>query len=512
MKKADVLFWSIISAVLIIQGSGLGFGLPRQYHPDEYYININTFNLFHELRDFNFEKTRYALGIRWLYFAEYVGAFAVGKISGVFHTFAEFHMLYFSYGNPYVDAAPPLFYLLPRITSFLFYAGCVVLLWLLVKKFSNSPHLPKIAVFAALFLPAGYLYGHYGTRESALCFFSLLLLWHAYFFFDPTRLKQIFIGGILLGVAAGIKENAAIFVALYCYFIVAAFFKKELPLPRFISYGIIIVTVFIAVFFLVNPQRWMINNVAEVTKYYSETQEKTATVGSLNDHLIYPRAFIREFSLPGLILLIMGLIAAWFLKKDLRPLICIILGAYLALDLFKANGLNKADRFIMFIYLPFLVVGMCGLDRVVQTVKSEKILWLFPLIVCVFNAKELVSIFAVLNGHDTRVEAGVWMTEHLPKKSRIAREIIYSPAVDPQTFAIVKAEWTIGRYSLDSLKKSGIDYLVFSDVFSSGWYHGDAVTGNYKSFLPYTIKTFEPRFRPTTNNFHSPKIFVCKIQ
>ncbi|MDD5672996.1 MAG: glycosyltransferase family 39 protein [Chitinivibrionales bacterium] len=512
--KKSLWFWGIIALVLSMQFSGLDFGLPQQYHPDEYFVNLSTFKLFHELRGFHFEKTYYVLGVRWLYFAEFCGAAFAGRLLGYFPSFASFYQGYFASGNPYVDAAPPLFYLLPRITSFLFYAGCLWLLFAIAKKFTGgakfSPF-PKIVLAAALFLPAGFLYGHYGTRESAICFFTLLLIYHAYFYFDPRRFKSVITAGVLLGIAFGVKENGVLFYFLYLFFLLGAFKDKRLSLKRLILCALALAAVMIVVFLLLNPQRLMINNLQETTRRYLASSTPIAVAIS-NPHLIYPRAFMHEFSLPGLLLLLAGMTIAWRARRELRPLIGVILGTYLVLDFIKGNGFDRADRFIMNIFLPVLFVGAIGLQAGLEKIKKEKYLWLLPLVIVLCNAYELSSIFLALNGHDTRDTARKWIAANVPKNSAVARETIYTPLLDTLQYRVGVTAWVLGNYSLDSLKKLGIEYVFFSDKYSSGWVDNERINKNYRSFKPYVIKSFETNFHSRLNGFHSPAIWVCKIQ
>lgn len=508
IKKIDILFWIAALTLVGTQSLGLGFGLPGQYHPDEYFVNISTFQLFHDLKTLTFPSTYYVLGIRWLYFAEFVIAYLAGSCFGIFHSFREFYALYFAYGNPYVDAASPLFYLLPRAASFVLSCGSILFVYAIVKKITNDTFTAKLAAITTLLLPAGYLYSHYGSRESAICFCTLMLFCHACFVFNPAKLKSIIVAGILLGISIAVKENAMIFIVLYAYYLFTSCKLKHISLQKAFLYFAIICIVATFLFFLLNPQRLFINNASETTRQYMALSS-TNLRSSISSHLIYPLVFIREFSVPGLLLLFVGAIVSWLKLPVLRPILCIIICSYIALDFVNANGLNKADRFIMNIFLPFFIIGITGITCTLKNPHMKKMIVMLPIIIGLCNSHELISIFRSFNGHDTRDDARAWIQKNIPAHSKIARELIYTPSIDISKYTVVKSEWALGRYSFDSLQKAGADYVIISDRFVSGWILGDSVSNNYKSFFPHVIKTFQTPWQPHMNDFHSPKIYFC---
>ncbi|MBD3422639.1 MAG: phospholipid carrier-dependent glycosyltransferase [Chitinivibrionales bacterium] len=513
MNKNRLLF-AVITALLLLQFLGLNFGLPQQYHPDEYYINIKTFQLFNSLKNLAFEKDKYMLGIRWVYFASFVVVFGVGRVVGAFESFADYYAHYFAFGNPYVDGASPWFYLPPRCISFLFYVGCIVLVYFIAKKLAGRDeyrHFPWIVTLTAVLLPGGYLYSHYGTRESATCFFTLLMIYHAGWLFRPEKWSSVLAGGILLGLGTGIKENAGIFVVLYGFRMFWAMKKGVLRWPQLAVHGAIFTAATFGAFYLINPQRIALSNVNRVVALYRKSEDRRFTVEYSATHGVYPLAFMREFSLPGIVLLVIGAIVAWVKKPQTRQIALIVLGTYIALDFTKATGL-KADRYIMNVFLPFLLVGATGLYAWLQKKRWTRWMWVLPTVVLLFNGRELASIFLNFNGHDTRRVAGAWIDKHVPRSSRIARETIYTPYLDPGEYDSVHVEWILGLHDLDTLRARKFDYLIISHQFHSGWAYGEHVKQNYAAFLPYAVKKFDTAWRPRLNNFHSPAIWVCKIQ
>ncbi len=537
------LLCCMTGAVLIIQFFGVGFGLPRQYHPDEYYIIIESFNTIKLLSGEPLTATAYVLGIRWLYCASYLALFVVGSLFSLFNSFAEFYNLFYAYGKPWVNAASPWFYLPPRLISFGFYAGSAGLVYALTKRLigpdkvapdnaqfrllsqrqkragpggdANTP-IALLVTFSALLLPAGYLYSHYGTRESALAFFCLLIPYHAFFHFDPKSVRSALIGAVLVGTATGIKENGAIFIGIYLWALGRACLRKEIPVRKAIFTAALCGIAALAVFYLLNVHMFLGHalktpfNKVMINREPSENMYRTGATYMSNWHA-YPMAFIHEFTAPGLVLLLIGAVYSWITIAKLRPLILAIIGSYLVLTFARGSGL-KCDRFIMNIFLPFYVAGAVGFAHILRDAGRLRLLWLLPVLFAVFNGRELVSIFLSFNGHDTRAIAAQWLEHGLPENSVVARELINTPVVDTVRYELAREEWMLGRYSLESLQKEGIDYLIFSERFTTGWVHGKRVVDNYREFMPHVLKTFDTEWKPRLNDFHSPRIYVAGIR
>lgn len=512
-RYSDIIFWTVIAVILLLQARGLMFGLPGQYHPDEYYVNIYTFKLFRELKTLNFSVTYYILGVRWFYFAGICLSFLLGSLFGVFESFSGFYALYFSSGNPFVDAAPPLFYFVPRVISYLFYCGTAILVYFVLRCFFTGQNkLPsKVGCLAAVLLPAGYLYGHYGTRESAICFFSLLAVYHSYVHFKPERLKTVIAGAVILGFTVGVKENGGIFFFLYGLHLFLSFIRKEITLKKLIGYCLLMGLIMSVVFILLNPQWLALKNVEYLSSRYTGSRVVTTTLDRSEAHLIYPKIFIREFSFIGLPLLIIGGTLAWLKIKTLRPLVVIITASYLALDLVKYNGYNKADRFIINIFPLLLVAGTAGLSIAAGLGRRRHLLWLLPVLIGGGNMYELFSIYHVLNGYDTRDEAKIWIDQNVPEGSVLAKEIIFTPYIDEKKFEVKEKRWMLSQLSVDSLRSLDVEYCIISDRYVNGWVGGDQVRENYLELRRYAVKEFHSKCRPTINDFHSPDIFICRL-
>ncbi|MFW6221891.1 MAG: hypothetical protein ACOC4C_05430, partial [Fibrobacterota bacterium] len=528
---------ALIAIVLGIQFSGIGFGLPHQFHPDEYCVVIESFNTLKLLDGQPFRASSYVLGIRWIYCFSYVLLFLAGYLLRIFGSYAEFYNLFYEYGNPWVNAASPWFYIPPRVVSFGFYVGAMAVLYATVRRLlipehsgidnetlSNSRDQQRnrrfwenaalIITFSALLLPAGYLYSHYGTRESALSFFCLLIPYHAFFRFNPASLRSVLVGAALVGAAAGVKENGAIFIILYLWSLGTAFTQKRISIRRLVIFGLTCGVVSIAVFYLLNIHMLLGRSIALPLNKVLSFQEPGGKVfrpgrSYLSNWYVYPKAFLHQFSFPVLAALLAGTALNWLRFKKLRPLILVIVGTWLVLTFARGSGL-KSDRYIMNIFLPLYLVGTVGISKLLYSIKRPRLLWLLPLLLIIFNGRELGSIFVNFHGRDTREIAGQWIEKNLPGDRPIAREIIKTPCLDTTRFTVALQKWYLGAQPLDSLRARGIEYLVFSERYTSGWVHGERVAGNYRTFMPYVIKTFETKWQPRLNDFHSPKIYVAK--
>lgn len=190
-------------------------------------------------------------------------------------------------------------------------------------------------------------------------------------------------------------------------------------------------------------------------------------------------------------------------------MLIVFAGSYFVLDL-STHGF-KADRFIMNIFLPFLIFGILGLNSIINNRKLRSLFLILPLLLFAGNYRELYSIYKCFNGNDSRDMARAWVEKNIPHNASIFREEISTPEVDSSRYAKVGNCWILGEIPVDSLRANGFNYLFFSDGYENGYIGGDSIKNRYEEFKKYTIKVFECKWRPKLNTFHSPKIYIAKL-
>ena len=241
MKINKVYLFLIIIIVIgaILRLWGLDFGLPYQSHQDESIVVNHA--LAYGTGDLNPHFFAIPPLTSYILFFIYGVFFLVGHLFGLFTDLGMFALGFFK--------SPTLFYLFGRFfIGFLPGILCIFSVFVLYKKFfnSNKGALYSAAIMSFTFL--NVLHSHYIYTDMLMVLFIVLAMIKISDILKNPSLKNYLLSGILIGVATGIKYNAALLMVPY---IIAHLMACK---GRFISKNVFIgMFLSIAVFIVVNP-------------------------------------------------------------------------------------------------------------------------------------------------------------------------------------------------------------------------------------------------------------------
>jgi hypothetical protein len=193
MTRATSFFLAMIFALALgLRVWGIGFGLPYAYHADEPTYVSQALNLGAGIIGRQPNPTAFSN----ILFGEYAGYFLTGRLIGLFSSTAAFEQAY------RVD--PSVFLLLSRLTSALFGAGSVVIVYFLGARSTRR----TVGLVAALFLAVSFLHvrdSHYGVPDVVATFFICLTVLFSIVAYQKWGLRYLCYAAASAGFAAAAK-------------------------------------------------------------------------------------------------------------------------------------------------------------------------------------------------------------------------------------------------------------------------------------------------------------------
>ncbi len=180
---------AILVLVVITRFGGLTWCFPYTPHPDEW-------NMAHAITQLNWREKLNPHFFAYGQFPLYLSYF-----SAVLYNFIPWIKI------KTVNIQEAIFFL--RFWSAVAGTGIVYLVYLISKKLFLTR--PLIAPFLTVFTPGLIQISHFGTTESLLAFFFLLVLYLSFRILEKPKIKYFIFSGIALGLAIGTKISALIF-------------------------------------------------------------------------------------------------------------------------------------------------------------------------------------------------------------------------------------------------------------------------------------------------------------
>ena len=405
LPREGWLLFAVLAVAFILRLWGVNFGLPYLYHADEPIVVNHA--LAYGTGDLNPHFFKIPPLVSYLLSLCYGIYFAIGRITGFFHSARDMERLFYS--------DPTFFYLCARIVfGTLLGTASVFLLWRLVKRFWN----PEAALWAGFFLAVNFLHvrdSHYIYPDIPLVFVSLLAFSVFFRIADGVRppesvtgsvpVKLHFLAGGIIGLAAAVKYNGVFLTIPYLWI---SF--RNIPWKKWPACFAPACLGAVAVFFVLNPY-----SILDHAYFLKEVTEQSAANqgGTVFHHLTYSLAGAMGW--PMLILSVLAMLGGLVSRSCRAQTTAVyIAGYYIVLCRFG----QPYDRYVLPL-IPFMLIMAVEL---LLRIKARSIMLfgiLLPFLVLPAVIK-CVHWDLLMSKPDVRTIAKAWAAEHIPPGSRLA--------------------------------------------------------------------------------------------
>lgn len=455
---------------------GLDFGLPNTFHQDEPIVVNHA--LAYGTGDLNPHFFAIPPFVSYVLFIVYGVMFLVGKIFGMWVDAEVFALEFFR--------DPTVFYLAGR-----FFIGVlpgtlsIFFIYRIAKRFiSEQAALYAAAVMAVAFLNVAN--SHYIYVDALLVMF-IILAYDAFFLMQrsPT-IRNYCISAVLVGVAVGIKYNAALLALPYLYVHVSLIAKKRIGLGgRFLGMLCAGALSGVVAFLVVNPFV-----VLDFPGFFSSVMRQAGAFWSTgwSHHFVYStfEGVSAPLSIAGCFGLLLLLRNSWG-----RIFVSLPVMLYVVL-VFRSQHFSRYALPLV----PFLSVGaaylMLDMPRrwgrtpiIKNATLIVAVLFLIPTFIKTVKADVLFS------SEDIRVTAANWIKKNLPVGARIACDsTTYRPALkQPYSQLQEKMNFVDKQEGLGQLKKQKLKLMLATSSKGKGYplyflFESPATEGQFLSTLP----------------------------
>ncbi len=469
----------ILTLGFIMRMGGADFGLPYALHQDEPIVVNHA--IAYGSGDFNPHFFIIPPLCSYLLFAFYGCYFVIGKFFSIFAGVDDFAMAFFH------DASA--FYLIGRFILGIIPGTLAIGLTAMLyrKLFGGKGASYAAAIMAFSFLPV--INSHYSYTDSMLVCFILLVYISLLSIIRMPSVKNYVVSGIFLGLAVGVKYNAAtlaltFFIAHVLAVLNNSFDKKRIFGDKNILYGALSS---IAAFIVTNPFS-MLDYGAFLHTVFGGIRNNYF---GWTYHLTYSLA-----QGIGWGLLATGAIGA----------ICVIVlkGVKKAVFIFSfpfafyLHLVFSSQRFSRYglPLVPFLAICAAFLfyEAVlprIRTQRARQMVLLAAFVLVLPSLAKSLKADILFSGDDTRVSATEWLTGNIPEGTRIAVDhTSFRPQILQSREQLLEKR-NIAEYQkgLGEEKSKKIDYLIesiegkktYSVYFLT---HGDKKGGQFLSTVP----------------------------
>ncbi len=406
----------ILALALLLRMWGMGFGLPQKVHPDEPLIADRAIEAVAK-GNLNPGFFHWPSFIIYLLYFEYIGVLLVGRILGIYSNAGDIFQAYFS--------DPTFYFWVGRLTTSLFCLGGMLCLYAIGKKVGGR----SAGLAAALLMGFNSIfveYSRYITPDIAAVSLMIYVWYCLVDYLESGRLRMLFFGAFVGGVAVSTKYNAALL--LVPILIAAASRVQHWPegeIPaltqRIGVYLILCVVLFALGFFLFTPYSLLDSGEFMHQLRAQASHQLIGHVGMETGGSAFFAVASYFFNPYGLALLALTLCG---LPRLAKPAVRgAVLLSYPFLYLIAIAGwVVWAERYLLFI-LPacFLAGGIClsHVGQLLMPRKKEIIAIGLAAVVTIPSLAIAVKKAHTLSLPDTRVVALHWIEENIPAGSRL---------------------------------------------------------------------------------------------
>lgn len=443
--KIAVFVLFLIAA--LIRFYGADFGLPDRYHPDE----PRKAGIALKMALVGDLNPNYFLHPTLLLYLTAL----VGKTGHLLGLYPELNTVVMNLSGRLVSAAAG--------------ALTVPVLFLIGQcLFSNRVGMLASAAFA--FAPLHVTCSRYLKEDTLLTFFVVLVVWICIRAVKRDRPRDLLLAGFVAGLASSSKYSGA----LSCVAIALAPWLKSrsfIPDPRFFVWGAIS-AIFVPVGFILASPYVVLNYDKFITHFKAEqghmiTGHHKVIISSWSQYWMY---HLSRSIVPGSTWFVTALgilgFGAMLRSAGVKGfyIIAVFCAFYLPAEAVNAKPPPQPERYIL-PCIPFIFLAAAvAVDSLRLWGRGFIALVLgFFLIACPFYRS--IGLAYELSP-DTRVLMRDWITENVPKGSKIIVDAQAYSAFLPQDQFVVTPMWTIDQrreMTIENLKAQEIDYILLTN-------------------------------------------------
>lgn len=443
----------ILLMAFLVRSWGLDWGLPYLYHPDEPHIFNNVLQLV-KGETLTKEFYYYPSLIFNIHTIIFKFLHTVSKITGCcdYQQIPSLHKI--SSGNGYIDNPTP--FLVGRVITLFFSLGVVALVYLTLLTITNNLTAATLASLLAAFSTISVINARFITPDTYSGFFSMAVIFASVLILKKQSAKFYLAAGLLSGLAASSKYNAALTVLP----VIMAHFLRS-GLKGFKSPSLYVALFVFPVGFLIGSPQILFKTKEFMAGFqFVMTQYSGEYAGTEGNSLLFYLNTLIFRETVGFIFFVLALLlfrSASF-KKEL-----IIIGSFVIGYLFFISQYNiHFNRNLMPMMGSLFVMAGLGFlavwklfnlrYRLVATVGTVILLGM-PIFQTIADTKVALM--------DDRVSAHLWIEENIPRGSRIVVES-YGPWIDPQKYQLLGVDELIDHEGAWYLVQK-IEYIVAAE-------------------------------------------------
>ncbi|HTL01135.1 MAG TPA: glycosyltransferase family 39 protein [Vicinamibacterales bacterium] len=395
---------AIVVAAASVRFWGLAFGLPHtNTRPDEYFI-IDVAQSFVR-GNFLPKFYDYPWLLMWIVAGLYLLYYSLGRLTGAFQSVAQFLASWKFQWTP--------FFLIPRGLSAVMGTVTVLVVFRLARRAWGD----VTGLVAALFMALAFIHvrdSHFGTTDITM---TCLLIWSVSFLIDghvSKRRRDFAIGGILGGLAAATKYNAALLIVpLVTSYLLNIFEhapeerRQAMRDPRLFVYGLPFLAAFaVGVPFLLFDLPGFRSEM-ELLRQSMELGSGGLDLGAgWMHHLDFSLRY--GLGLPLLAAALAGtVVTLWF-----EPRLGLLLFTFPISYFIVAGSVRNLFFRYVIPMVPFLCIAAARL--VTRFVKRDALVAVVAALLVLPSAVSSIRFDRIVSQTDNRVVVARWFDEHVP--------------------------------------------------------------------------------------------------
>jgi hypothetical protein len=522
--------YSILILLFVLIGgyirlSGVSFGLPDFYHPDE----ARKLVIARGMIEYNNLDPNY---FRHPTFLLYSTA-ALGKVK-----------TFFTGETPSLSELA----VLGRSVSAVLGTASIYLIYLITSAIVSN-FAGVIAAAIITFAPMHIVCSRYIKEDVGMIFFMLLSLLNiVYFFKKNLNYKYILLAGLFAGFASSVKYTGAL-TAAFCFapiitFLLYKFFSyfkiqylsndlnkiynnKEIFKPLLIYTFFSLVLVIVG-FLLITPY-----SIFNHTKFLEDFGREGAHMSKGHSGVISAAQYLWSFHIEysylktlGIIIFIgsivgAGVMAANYTVFGLIPILGFLL-FYLPAEWVNAKPFPQPERYILPTIF-FLAISYSYLISNLAIKFSSKQKYLYIIVILSLTPLITNTYYQFTNIYnDTREESKIWANQNIPKGSKILSDwFFYGPNLSKDEYQVSELKDpeeydTLRTINVENLKEYDADYFITSSFFYNRYLYqlpaGDPTGRGFKEIFEKLTPIIEFNRPNAEFGFHNPTIKIYKLR